>query len=94
MRRLSACCAGGALFLLLYLACGSVHPERRVALLIDNSASKSVPPLANPVNDAEACYIGRRFLSFRTSASNLLARRCRQRPLRPVAVAPHGASRL
>jgi hypothetical protein len=47
-----------ALFFLLCLACGSVHPERRVALLIGNSASKSVHPLANPVNDAtlsEAC---------------------------------------
>jgi hypothetical protein len=41
-----------ALFFLLCLTCGSVHAERRVALLIGNSAYKSVPPLANPVNDA------------------------------------------
>lgn len=30
-----------ALFLFLCLACGSVHPERRVALSIGNSASKA-----------------------------------------------------
>src|SRR5690349_3195641 len=41
-----------ALFFLLCLTCGFVHAERRVALLIGNSAYKSVPPLANPVNDA------------------------------------------
>jgi uncharacterized caspase-like protein len=40
------------LFFLFCLTCGSVHAERRVALVIGNSAYKSVPPLANPVNDA------------------------------------------
>jgi hypothetical protein len=40
-----------ALFFKLCLTCGSVHAERRIALLIGNSAYKSVPPLANPVND-------------------------------------------
>ncbi|MFC7702179.1 caspase family protein [Bradyrhizobium sp. GCM10028915] len=34
------------------LACGSAHAERRVALVIGNSAYKSVPRLANPANDA------------------------------------------
>ncbi|WP_027550585.1 caspase family protein [Bradyrhizobium sp. Cp5.3] len=34
------------------LACGSAHAEKRVALVIGNSAYKSAPRLANPVNDA------------------------------------------
>ncbi|WP_026202307.1 caspase family protein [Bradyrhizobium sp. WSM2793] len=42
------------LFLLtvLCLGCGSAHAEKRVALVIGNSAYKSVPRLTNPVNDA------------------------------------------
>src|SRR6266702_3549872 len=36
----------------IWLTCGSAHAERRVALVIGNSAYKSVPRLANPVNDA------------------------------------------
>ncbi|MDH2345231.1 caspase family protein [Bradyrhizobium sp. SSUT18] len=36
----------------LWLACGPAHAERRVALVIGNSAYKSVPKLANPVSDA------------------------------------------
>ncbi|MGY8677097.1 caspase family protein [Bradyrhizobium sp. UFLA05-153] len=34
------------------LGCGSAHAEKRVALVIGNSAYKSVPKLTNPVNDA------------------------------------------
>ncbi|MCK1480404.1 caspase family protein [Bradyrhizobium sp. 197] len=34
------------------LTCGSAHAERRVALVIGNSAYKSVPRLSNPTNDA------------------------------------------
>src|ERR1700736_3937787 len=36
----------------IWLTCGSAHAERRVALVIGNSAYKSVPRLTNPVNDA------------------------------------------
>jgi hypothetical protein len=39
-------------FFFMGLTCGSAQPERRVALVIGNSAYKSVPQLANPVNDA------------------------------------------
>ena len=35
-----------------WLGCGPAHAEKRVALIIGNSAYKSVPRLANPVNDA------------------------------------------
>lgn len=41
-----------SLFFLMWLGCGSAEAERRVALVIGNSAYKSVPRLANPVNDA------------------------------------------
>ncbi|WP_314956088.1 caspase family protein [Bradyrhizobium cosmicum] len=41
-----------SLFFVIWLTCGSAHAERRVALIIGNSAYKSVPRLANPVNDA------------------------------------------
>lgn len=41
-----------SLFLFIGLSCGSAHAERRVALVIGNSAYKSVPRLANPANDA------------------------------------------
>lgn len=41
-----------SLFLFIGLSCGSAHSERRVALVIGNSAYKSVPRLANPANDA------------------------------------------
>ncbi|WP_441234000.1 caspase family protein [Bradyrhizobium sp. 930_D9_N1_4] len=41
-----------SLFLLIGLTCGSAHAERRVALVIGNSAYKSVPRLSNPTNDA------------------------------------------
>ena len=34
------------------LGCESAHAEKRVALVIGNSAYKGVPRLANPVNDA------------------------------------------
>lgn len=34
------------------IACGPAHAEKRVALVIGNSAYKSAPKLANPVNDA------------------------------------------
>lgn len=40
------------LFLFIAAGCGTAHAERRVALVIGNSAYKSVPRLANPVNDA------------------------------------------
>ena len=36
----------------IWLGCGSAQAERRVALVIGNSAYKTVPRLANPVNDA------------------------------------------
>ena len=39
---LAICCFG----------CGGAHAEKRVALVIGNSAYKSAPRLANPVNDA------------------------------------------
>jgi uncharacterized caspase-like protein len=44
------------LFVLLifatWLGCGSAHADKRVALVIGNSAYKSVPRLTNPVHDA------------------------------------------
>ncbi|WP_371260824.1 caspase family protein [Bradyrhizobium sp. Cp5.3] len=36
----------------IWLTCGPAHAEKRVALVIGNSAYKSVPRLANPVSDA------------------------------------------
>lgn len=39
-------------FSCVWLACGSAQAEKRVALVIGNSAYKSVPPLSNPANDA------------------------------------------
>lgn len=39
-------------FSLIWLSCGSAQAERRVALVIGNSAYKSVPRLTNPANDA------------------------------------------
>src|SRR5690348_2813366 len=39
---------------LLCLAAGTAHAEKRVALVIGNSAYQRVAPLPNPVNDAEA----------------------------------------
>lgn len=41
-----------SLIVAIWLTCGSAHAERRVALVIGNSAYKSVPKLANPANDA------------------------------------------
>ncbi len=41
-----------SLLFVVWLTCGSAHAERRVALVIGNSAYKSVPRLTNPVNDA------------------------------------------
>ncbi|MCS3727927.1 caspase family protein [Bradyrhizobium betae] len=40
------------LILSVFLSCGSAHAERRVALVIGNSAYKNVPQLPNPANDA------------------------------------------
>ncbi|MCJ9731741.1 caspase family protein [Bradyrhizobium sp. PRIMUS42] len=40
------------LLLSIWLICGSAHAERRVALVMGNSAYKSVPKLSNPANDA------------------------------------------
>ncbi|WP_063683143.1 caspase family protein [Bradyrhizobium stylosanthis] len=48
----------GALRIFLFLlaicclGCGAAHAEKRVALVIGNSAYKSAPRLSNPVNDA------------------------------------------
>ncbi|WLA67909.1 caspase family protein [Bradyrhizobium diazoefficiens] len=42
-----------SLVFFIWLTCGSAHAERRVALVIGNSAYKSVPRLANPANDAD-----------------------------------------
>ncbi|RXH18399.1 caspase family protein [Bradyrhizobium guangzhouense] len=36
----------------IWLVCGTAHAERRMALVIGNSAYKRVPKLANPTNDA------------------------------------------
>src|SRR5690242_5932710 len=36
----------------VWLGCGPAAAEKRVALVIGNSAYKSAPRLANPVNDA------------------------------------------
>lgn len=41
-----------SLFISIWLMCGSAHAERRVALVMGNSAYKSVPKLSNPANDA------------------------------------------
>ncbi|EHR01881.1 caspase family protein [Bradyrhizobium sp. WSM471] len=41
-----------SLFVSIWLMCGSAHAERRIALVIGNSAYKSVPKLSNPANDA------------------------------------------
>ncbi|QAU50273.1 caspase family protein [Bradyrhizobium guangzhouense] len=40
------------IFCSFWLACTSAQAERRVALVIGNSAYKNVPKLSNPVNDA------------------------------------------
>jgi hypothetical protein len=40
------------LILAVWLGCGSALAERRVALVIANSAYKSAPRPTNPVNDA------------------------------------------
>ncbi len=42
----------GLLIFAIWLTCGPAHAEKRVALVIGNSAYKSVPRLANPVSDA------------------------------------------
>lgn len=42
----------GLIFCSVWLACGPALAERRVALVIGNSAYKNVPKLSNPVNDA------------------------------------------
>lgn len=39
-------------FFSIWLVCGTAHAERRMALVIGNSAYKSVPKLSNPANDA------------------------------------------
>lgn len=39
-------------FVSIWLVCGTAHAERRMALVIGNSAYKSVPKLSNPANDA------------------------------------------
>jgi uncharacterized caspase-like protein len=36
----------------IWLVCGTAHAERRIALVMGNSAYKSVPKLSNPANDA------------------------------------------
>lgn len=40
------------IFCSFWLACGSAQAEKRVALVIGNSAYKNVPQLPNPANDA------------------------------------------
>ena len=42
----------GLLIFATWLTCGPAHAEKRVALVIGNSAYKSVPRLTNPVSDA------------------------------------------
>src|SRR3569833_103723 len=41
-----------SLIVSMCLMCGSAHAERRIALVMGNSAYKSVPKLSNPANDA------------------------------------------
>ncbi|MBR0793188.1 caspase family protein [Bradyrhizobium manausense] len=41
-----------SLFVSIWLTCGTAHAERRIALVMGNSAYKSVPKLSNPANDA------------------------------------------
>src|SRR5689334_2041961 len=41
-----------SLFVSIWLMCGSAYADRRVALVMGNSAYKSVPKLSNPANDA------------------------------------------
>ncbi|WP_049824139.1 caspase family protein [Bradyrhizobium ottawaense] len=41
-----------SLIVSIWLMCGSAHAERRMALVLGNSAYKSVPKLSNPANDA------------------------------------------
>ncbi|SCB56013.1 Uncharacterized protein, contains caspase domain [Bradyrhizobium shewense] len=41
-----------SLIVSIWLMCGSAHAERRMALVMGNSAYKSVPKLFNPANDA------------------------------------------
>lgn len=41
-----------SLLVSIWLMCGSAYAERRVALVMGNSAYKSVPKLSNPANDA------------------------------------------
>jgi uncharacterized caspase-like protein len=41
-----------SLFVFILLTCSSAHAEKRVALVIGNSAYKNVPRLSNPANDA------------------------------------------
>ncbi|MGY3479546.1 caspase family protein [Bradyrhizobium ottawaense] len=41
-----------SLIVSIWLMCGSAHAERRMALVMGNSAYKSVPKLSNPANDA------------------------------------------
>jgi len=41
-----------SLVIFIWLGCGAAHAERRVALVIGNSAYKSAAKLANPANDA------------------------------------------
>jgi C-terminal peptidase prc len=53
--RIAAAIAGRAVILcLFFLSVVPVHAEKRVALVIGNSAYRHVGPLANPVNDAPA----------------------------------------
>lgn len=42
----------GLIILAVWLGCGSAYAEKRVALVIGNSAYKSAPWLTNPANDA------------------------------------------
>lgn len=41
-----------SLIVAIWLTCGSAHAERRIALVMGNSAYNSVPKLSNPANDA------------------------------------------
>src|ERR1700742_3045688 len=43
---------GVLLFFSIWLMCGSAQAERRIALVMGNSAYKSAPRLSNPVNNA------------------------------------------
>jgi hypothetical protein len=90
-----------------WLGCSSALAEKRVALVIGNSAYKNVPRLANPVNDATMAAAMMKTAGFALVTTKLdvnivemrKARRlCSLEPLaraeRPVGAVANGPQRL